>query len=838
LGAQKQLIMSANTDNYRAFASITDEKEVPSENSVPAKIQNTLEVLRNDVVGSYQKFTSPYGEKPIIYTDWTASGRPVQRVEQYIQNEVMPFYGNTHTAASVTGHQSTCFRHEARQIVAESVNAKVTGKAAEDVVIFTGNGTTAAVSKLVDALGLNTLLPAGADESAKPVVFVSSYEHHSNLLPWRESVADVITIGYSTKTGVDLQELEEQLQLHAHRVLRVGAFSACSNVTGVCTAMDEVSILLHRYHALAVFDYATAAPYVKIDMNPVLPGNMNAALAYKDAIFFSGHKFLGGPGCPGVLIAKRKLMPQSHETPSSASVGGGTVFYVTEEHHRYLSNREEREEGGTPYVLGDVKLGLVMHVKKSIRVAWVEQEEHRIAQMVQEKLQRHPAVVLLGKPSSTSHHASNAPFLPIFSFLLRCGDRFLHFHFVAALLNDLFGIQCRGGCMCAGPFSQTLLGISDAHNAAFEQALLNRHEVLRPGYTRVSFPYWMHPSEIDYVIDAIHFVASHGHKFLPSYRYNHMTGEWAHTTRLTRFPERVWLSRFSLDVPSAYEPAAGESPPRTADAALREWGAPSVEALLQQVNNAASEELQRIEQQMKKVREKGSAALIAQNASSAAAAGESLHAVEYLRWFVTSEEALAMHRSGDGSNALSPLAGPIQPADLWQAEPPSPAKAGVTGQGAADLKVTPFAMHRDKKFLARTGSEAVAPRYMTLLGKNLVAASATLAAETISGKIRAAAAIEPSLQDSLTTSASTTPHPSEKTSTAATTPRLSEKVLSEAGSEKSDAAFTCETGTCSMRPRAAADGISADTPTGNDSLCSASFRLKSLTTPIHTHICR
>lgn len=706
--------MAQETESYRAFTGAEVEHKSYSEAlSAGSKLANSLHLLRGDVIGGYNPFTTPFGKKAIIYADWTASGRPVDKIEKYLLNEVMPFYGNTHTTTSVTGHQSSCFRNEARQIVAESVNAKVTGKAAEDVVIFTGNGTTAAVNKLVDALGLNTPFPSGQDVSKRPVVFVSSYEHHSNLLPWRESVADVVTIAYDSVTGVSLEDLNNQLTTYADRVIKVGAFSVASNVTGICTAVDEVCVLLHQHGGLAVFDYATAAPYVKIDMNPVLHNNPLSALAYKDAIYFSGHKFLGGPGCPGVLVAKSRIMPQSHESPSSASVGGGTVFYVTDHHHRYLSNREEREEGGTPYVLGDVKLGLVMSLKQSIRATWIEQEEFRISQYVQSKLQSHPAVVLLGKPTAGAA-TDAAKYLPIFSFLLRCGEKFLHFHFVAALLNDLFGVQCRGGCMCAGPFSQTLLGITDTLNQAFEQALLNRHEVLRPGYTRLSFPYWISQSEIDYIVDAILFVAEHGWKFLPVYRYNHMTGEWAHTTRLTRFPERKWLSNFSINsynnsTEPASEPATeGATPTR---AALQEWRVASTEDILARMRNEVQAELKKVDAALVKAQQKQSGQ--ARAVTTAVPDGEQLQSFESLRWFVSAEEAAAANVVV--TTEVPALKGPIQPTQVGNTAVRS---QGVSEKAAAS--VSAFAVKRDQKFLAHTGNEEVLPRYLTLKSESKV----------------------------------------------------------------------------------------------------------------------
>lgn len=254
--------MNPDGDNvgYRAFGGIDDEDIMAVvENGVKQK-QPVVDI-RNDIVGSFQRFDGPYGAKPMVYADWTASGRSLKQVENYISNEVLPFYGNTHTTTSVTGNQSTCFRHESRQIIAEATNAKVTGKAALDVVIFVGSGTTNAVTKLVHSLDLHLPLANPAD---RPVVFTSCYEHHSNLLPWRESVADVVTIAYSARTGVCLQDLAVKLQQFSARSVKIGAFSAASNVSGVLTDVDAVSIAMHKAGGIAVFDYATAAPYVKV----------------------------------------------------------------------------------------------------------------------------------------------------------------------------------------------------------------------------------------------------------------------------------------------------------------------------------------------------------------------------------------------------------------------------------------------------------------------------------------------------------------------------------------------------------------------------------------------
>mmetsp|Transcript_5629 Transcript_5629/g.7814 ORF Transcript_5629/g.7814 Transcript_5629/m.7814 type:complete len:437 (+) Transcript_5629:52-1362(+) len=419
---------------YTSFNGRNDLVEcLPNIRNEESDGDHLIQIIRDDIIGTMNVINGPFGTKPITYADWTASGRGMHKIELFMRNVVLPLYGNIHSSSSVTGHQSACFRTEARQTLAQAVNAK----AEDDVVLFVGNGTTAAVNKLVKFFGF----VQGCDENLRPVVFVSSYEHHSNLLPWRETSAEVVIVAYSSVSGVCLADLLSKLQRYQSRPVKVGAFSACSNVTGILTDVDEVSILLHRHGAYAVFDYASAAPYVKMDMNPVLPGHPFGPLAYKDALFFSGHKFLGGPGCPGVLVAKKALLPSLEDPPTSP--GGGTVFYVTEGHHRYLSNLEEREEAGTPQLLGDVKMGLAMNVKQSVGAAWIEAEELRLSEALHARLAAIPNLAVLGRPSPADNKQPGRH-LPIFSFLVRRGHRFLHFHFVAALLNDLFGVQSRG----------------------------------------------------------------------------------------------------------------------------------------------------------------------------------------------------------------------------------------------------------------------------------------------------------------------------------------------------------------------------------------------------------
>eukprot|EP00547_Thalassionema_nitzschioides_P017373 CAMPEP_0194252566 /NCGR_PEP_ID=MMETSP0158-20130606/27901_1 /TAXON_ID=33649 /ORGANISM="Thalassionema nitzschioides, Strain L26-B" /LENGTH=1211 /DNA_ID=CAMNT_0038990015 /DNA_START=106 /DNA_END=3738 /DNA_ORIENTATION=- len=578
--------------------SLAEQEHCIDEKSMPNHILESLgehkdesvsalrEAIASDVLTSgsaMEAFTSPHelspsvdrGERyiqlPLIYCDQTASNRPVQSIEDYMQKVCLPLYGNTHTNTSITGSQSTAFVAEARQLVAEGTNAKITGKASLDVVLFAGNGATSAVELLVDCMGLKDV--SQGDKSKRPVVFVGPYEHHSNLLPWRESGCEIVMVPECPETfTVDVKALEGLLKepRYSNR-LKMGTFSAASNITGKVSDVDQLAAILHMHGALAFFDYATGAPYLPMNMNPPPSKAYPQASSAKDAIFLSPHKMLGGIGTPGVLIIKKNLVNQEN-APSRS--GGGTVFYVTNTHHRFLSNRVERYEGGTPNIPGILRTGLAFLLKRKIEARYrtlqskerveklhenpstLEEMEHKTFIRVMKSLKdRAPNLVLLGDCSQ------NTPYLPIFSFLIRCGKRFLHYNYVCALLNDVFGIQSRGGCQCAGPYSQRLLGLTkpqkgkidepNERNKQIEFALVNykeRAELLRPGFTRLSLPFkGLRDEEVEYVIDALEWVAKYGWVLMCQYRCNHRTGEWRHYQRQGKplgKTERKWLSHY------------------------------------------------------------------------------------------------------------------------------------------------------------------------------------------------------------------------------------------------------------------------------------------------------
>ena len=472
--------------------------------------------VRESVIGRDTAVTTPFGVRRVTYADYTASGRSLSFIEDAIRAHVLPLYANTHTETSGTGLQTTRFREEARGIVRRCVG----GDRSEHAVIFAGSGSTGAIDRLITILGLR--VPAGLDDryhltdhippDERPVVFVGPYEHHSNELPWRESIADVVEIAEDTDGHVDLHDLERRLRQYSDRPLRIGSFSAASNVTGILSDTSAISALLHRHGALSFWDFAAAAPYVGIEMrSPSSHGD-----DYKDAVFISPHKFIGGPGTPGVLVVRRDLL--TNRVPSVP--GGGTVAYVNPEHHRYLSDPEHREEGGTPAIIESIRCGLVFKLKEEVGADLIRQREESFIRRAIGAWSETENVDVLG-----NHEADR---LSIVSFVIRHGERHLHHNYVVALLNDLFGIQARGGCSCAGPYGHRLLGIDLDTSHRYEEQIARGCEVIKPGWVRVNFNYFIDEDEFDYIVEAVRLVARLGWALLPRYTFEVATGTWRH----------------------------------------------------------------------------------------------------------------------------------------------------------------------------------------------------------------------------------------------------------------------------------------------------------------------
>jgi selenocysteine lyase/cysteine desulfurase len=490
--------------------------------------------IRECVIGDDRLMDGPYGQKPVTYADYTASGRSLSFIEEFLRDEVLPRYANTHTESSGTGLQTTRLREDARDTIRRAVNGDD-----DTMVIFAGSGSTGAIDKLVGILELR--LPQGLVEkysfdalipkNERPVVFIGPYEHHSNELPWRESIADVVTIHEDADGHIDLAQLTDALKMHADRPLKIGSFSAASNVTGILSDTHAITRLLHEHGALAFWDFAAAAPYIHVEMNCV----GGDPIERKDAIFISPHKFIGGPGTPGLLIVDRALL----RNVVPCVVGGGTVAYVNETTHRYLSNPEHREEAGTPAIIESIRAGLVFQLKEAVGVETIVALERDFLRRAIIAWNTHPCIEVLGSPDSER--------LSIVSFVVKRPDgKYLHHNAVVAMLNDVFGIQSRGGCSCAGPYGHRLLGIDDARSREFESQILGGCEGIKPGWVRVNFNYFISDEAFRYIVEAVTMIAEHGAKLLPDYHFEPASGLWKHRTGPVEPPLR--LAQLSYDV--------------------------------------------------------------------------------------------------------------------------------------------------------------------------------------------------------------------------------------------------------------------------------------------------
>ncbi|XP_043266503.1 uncharacterized protein [Venturia canescens] len=482
-----------------------------------------LKYIDDNVVGKNGTFFGPFGRRKVVYCDYSASGRSLQFLEEYITREVLPCLGDTKASTTICSLQSSLFRHEARDIVRHAV-----GAGEQDAVLFTGHGTDDALRTLLRHLDL----------PRRPmVVFVGPFEHHANLRPWREHGTKVVRIAETRDGFLDLNDLDRKLVEERSvdgvmQPLLVGCFSAASCITGVLADDVATTLLLHQHGALSVWDYTSAAPFVQMDMNPHLPGVGETAV-HKDAIIFSGHKFMGGAQSPGVLVAKKALLRDD--------IGSEDI----RDSHRYLRDPELREESGSAGVVESIRCGLAVQLKENVTTQSIIARQDKICRQVFAHVRTIPELILLGNTSQSIKR------LPVFSFMVRHPrGTFLHHNFVCAILNDVFGVQARGGCACAGRYAHDLMGIDEELAKSYEQVLLqskedisrgdSETESLRPGFASLSLPYFMSETELAFVLEALKMVATEGWKLLPQYVLNPDTGEWRHHTNSV-FKERKWL---------------------------------------------------------------------------------------------------------------------------------------------------------------------------------------------------------------------------------------------------------------------------------------------------------
>lgn len=470
-------------------------------------LERHFEPFRTNTVGHGQTFVSPYGEQRIVYADWTASGRLYRPIEEALLKQFGPFVGNTHSESSVTGSAMTVAYHEAHDILRRHVQAT-----ADDIVLTCGAGMTNAVNKLQRILGLKA--PEGLRRyidipaRERPVVFVTHLEHHSNHTSWYETIADVVVVPPDEQGVVSLDALEEQLYLYRERPTKIGAFSACSNVTGIVTPVHELARLMHRAGGIVLIDYAASAPYVDIDMHPA--GDPEGAL---DAVLFSPHKFLGGPGSSGVVIFSRAL----HHNSVPDEAGGGTVAWTNPwGQYAFLEDVETRESGGTPGFLQAIKAALVVRLKDAMTVPAMQAREAAIAPYALDRLQAIPRVHLL---APAARHR-----LAMLSFWVED----VHYNLMVRLLNDRFGVQSRGGCSCAGTYGHYLLHVDPSRSKAITDRIDTGDLSEKPGWVRLSF----HPStsmaDIDHTLHAVAECVKRAGEWSKDYVYSNVTNEFTH----------------------------------------------------------------------------------------------------------------------------------------------------------------------------------------------------------------------------------------------------------------------------------------------------------------------
>lgn len=482
-----------------------------------------FKTFRDNIIGIDQKFNSPFGQQSIIYTDWTASGRLYRPIEEKLTNQFGPFVANTHTETTISGTAMTMAYHHARSIIKNHVNAN-----SNDVLITDGTGMTGVVNKFQRILGLR--IPENLKEftkfpnELKPIVFISHMEHHSNQTSWLETIADVVVIPANEEGLFCLENFKKSLKQYEDRVFKIASITSCSNVTGIQTPYHEVAKIMHQNQGVCFVDFACSGPYVDINMHP------EEEDSYLDAIFFSPHKFLGGPGTTGVLIFNQNLY--KNNVPDCP--GGGTVSWTNPwGEHKYIDNIEDREDGGTPGFLQVIKTALAIQLKEQMGVKNILKREHELVDFVFEQLSSIENIHILA-----AEHQNR---LGVISFYI--DD--LHFNLGVKMLNDRFGIQTRGGCSCAGTYGHFLLHVDEATSNDLVSQISLGDLLRKPGWIRMSIHPTTTTEEIEFVCESIKQLAANHKSWSVDYEYDGKSNNFRHHSDL--IPEKEMVKNWFLD---------------------------------------------------------------------------------------------------------------------------------------------------------------------------------------------------------------------------------------------------------------------------------------------------
>lgn len=470
------------------------------------ELERHFQFFRHNIIGNEQMFYTNFGKKKLYYADWAASGRLYRPIEEKLLHQFGPFVANPHTETNITGKSMTWAYQEAKQIIKQHVHAD-----GNDVLFFEGTGMTGALRKIQRMLGLT--LPGtwktGKEirDKSKPVVFITHMEHHSNQTSWEETIADVVVVPPDANGEVSPEMLEKAVISYKDRPLKIGSFTACSNVTGIQTPYHQLAGVMHQYGGICFVDFSASAPYVAINMHPDNP------LESLDGIFFSPHKFLGGPGTMGAAIMSKKL----YNNPIPDRPGGGTVHWTNPWGEKsYFTDIEEREDGGTPGFLQAVKMALSIRLKEKMGIEYMIEQDKHLLRLLFERVEKNRRIKIL------EEHKKER--LPILSFYVED----IHHQLLVRLLNDVHGIQVRGGCSCAGTYGHYLLGIDRKKSKAITDEIEKGNLFVKPGWVRVSLHPTMTEKEVLYLAEGICDVVDHCEKYKEAYQYIPATNEFQH----------------------------------------------------------------------------------------------------------------------------------------------------------------------------------------------------------------------------------------------------------------------------------------------------------------------